>query len=131
MVVNLDLWELAVEFEVSLTLGENGVDLMPAAKWGAQIESNPSVRTMGMSLAQLKLVLTRLQTEIVEQQITRLSNLQRPCPHCGQARKLKDFHEIHYLSLFGEIVMRVPRWRACACTTECAMAKDGKRHRWI
>ena len=86
---------------------------------------------MGLSLAQVKLILTRLQTEIVEQQITRLSNRQRPCPHCGQARKLKDFHEIHYPSLFGEIVMRVPGWRACACTTECAMAKYGKRQRWI
>ena len=120
-----------MEFKVSLTLRENGVDLMPAAKWAAQIESNPSVQTMGLSLAQGKAILTRLQTEIVEQQITRLSNRQRPCPHCGQARKLKDFHEIHYLSLFGEIVMRVPRWRACACTTECAMAKHGKRQRWI
>ena len=77
--VNFDLWEHAMEFEVSLTLRENGVDLMPAAKWAAQIESNPSVQTMGLSLAQGKAILTRLQTEIVEQQITRLSNRQRPC----------------------------------------------------
>ena len=75
--------------------------------------------------------MTRLQIEIVEQQITRLSNRQCPCPHCGQARKLKDFHEIHYLSLFGEIGRLVQRWRACAFTTECAMAKDGKRQRWV
>ena len=53
-----------MEFEVSLTLRENGVDLMPAAKWAAQIESNPSVQTMGLSLAQGKAILTRLQTEM-------------------------------------------------------------------
>lgn len=120
-----------MEFEVSLTLRENGVDLMPAAKWAAQVESNPSVQTMGLSLAQVKLILTRLQTEIVEQQITRLSNRQRQCPHCGHARKLKDVHQIHYCSLFGEVAMRIPRWRACACCTERAITNDGKRRRWI
>ena len=51
--------------------------------------------------------------------------------HCGEARKLKDFHEIHYRSLFGEVVMRVPRWRACTRCTDCAIANDGKRRRWI
>ncbi len=79
-----------MEFEVSLTLRENGIELMLAAKWTAQKESSPSVQTLDLSLAQGKVILTRLQTEIVEQQITRLSNRQRPCLHCGQARKLKD-----------------------------------------
>ena len=60
MVVNLDLWEFATEFEVSLTLRENGVDLMPAAKWVAQTESNPSIQTIGQGLARVKLILTRL-----------------------------------------------------------------------
>lgn len=27
--------------------------------------------------------------------------------------------------------MRMPRWRACACRTECAITNDGKRRRWI
>lgn len=120
-----------MEFEVALTLRENGVDLMPAAKWAAQIESSPSVQTMGLSLAQVKLILTCLQTEIVEQQITRLSNRLRPCVHCGQARKLKDFHEIHYCSLFGEVVMRVPRWRMCNCGQGRDQANTGRRQRWI
>ena len=120
-----------MEFELSLTLRENGIDLMPPAKWAAQIESTPSVQSLGLSLAQGKVILTRLQTEIVEQQLTRLSNRQRLCLHCGQARKLKDFHEIHYCSLFGEVATRVPRWRACACRTDGVIAKEGKRRRWI
>ena len=44
---------------------------MPPAKWASQIESNPSIQTLGLSLAQAKTILTRLQTKIVEQQITR------------------------------------------------------------
>ena len=59
-------WEIAMEFELSLTLRENGTDLMRPAKWASQIESNPSIQTLGLSLAQAKTILTRLQTEIVE-----------------------------------------------------------------
>ena len=55
-----------MEFELSLTLRENGTDLMRPAKWASQIESNPSIQTLGLSLAQTKTILTRLQTEIVE-----------------------------------------------------------------
>jgi hypothetical protein len=131
MIADLGPWEITMAFELSLTLRENGIDRMPAAKWAAQIESIPSVQSLGLSLAQRKVILTRLQTEIVEQQLTRLSNRQRVSLHCGQARKLKDFHEIHYCSLFGEVATRVPRWRACACCTDAVIAKKGNRQRWV
>ena len=119
-----------MEFEVSLTLRENGVELMPPANWAAQIESTPSVQTLGLSLAQGKAILECLQSEILEQQITRLSNRLRPCVHCGQAPKLKDYHEIHYCSLLGEVAMRVPRWRRCTCGQGGDQANTGKRQRW-
>lgn len=131
MIADFDPWEIAMGFELSLTLRENGVELMPPAKWAAQIESKPSVQTLGLSLAQGKVVLECLQTEIVEQQITRLSNRLRPCAHCGQARKLKDFHEIHCCSLFGDVTMRVPGWRRCTCGKERDLVNAGKRQRWI
>ena len=84
MIANFDLWEIAMEFELSLTLFENGVELMPPAKWAGRMESNPSVQTLGLSLAQVKILLKNLQTEIVEQQVTRMSNRQRRC--CIAAR---------------------------------------------
>ena len=34
MIANFDLWEIAMEFELSLTLRENGNELMPPAKMG-------------------------------------------------------------------------------------------------
>ena len=83
MIVDFVLWEVVMEFEVSLTLRENGVELMPPANWAAQIESTPSVQTLGLSLARGKVTLECLRTEIVEQQITRLFNRLRPCVHCG------------------------------------------------
>lgn len=39
MIADFDPWEIAMEFELSLTLRENGIELMPPAKWAAQIES--------------------------------------------------------------------------------------------
>lgn len=53
-----------MEFELWLTLCEDGIDLMRPAKSAGQIESNPSIQTMGLSLVQAKVILTRLQTEI-------------------------------------------------------------------
>ena len=131
MIANFDPWEIAMEFELSLTLRENGNELMPPAKWAGRMESNPSVQTLGLSLAQAKILLTNLQTEIVEQQVTRMSNRQRRCLHCGLARKLKDFHEIHYCSLFGDVATRVPRWRACGCNSGRQSVNHGNRHRWV
>ncbi len=120
-----------MEFELSLTLRENGNELMPPAKWAGKMESNPSVQTLGLSLAQAKTLLTNLQTEIVEQQVTRMSNRQRRCLHCGLARKLKDFHEIHYGSLFGDVATRVPRWRSCGCNQNRQNVNHGNRQRWV
>jgi hypothetical protein len=61
---NFDLWEIAMELELSLTLRENGVELMPPTKWAGGMESNPSAQTLGLSLAQAITLLTNLQTEI-------------------------------------------------------------------
>ena len=120
-----------MEFAISLTLRENGNELMPPAKWAGKMEPNPSAQTLGLSQAQAKTLLTNLQTEIVEQQVTRMSNRQRHCLHCGLARKLKDFHEIHYGSLFGDVATRVPRWRACGCNPGRQSVNHSKRQRWI
>ncbi|UUZ62891.1 hypothetical protein LP417_24110 [Polaromonas sp. P1-6] len=95
-----------------------------------QIRS-PTIHTLGLSLAQAKSVLGRLQADIVTKQIQLLSACQRTCKHCGLVRKLKDYHEVHYRSLFGDIVARVPRWRACSCNAGGACAEIRKRQRWI
>lgn len=55
MMANFDPWEIAMEFELSLTVCESSIELMPPAKWAGRTECNLSVQTPGLSLAQVKI----------------------------------------------------------------------------
>ena len=48
----------------------------------------------------------------------------------GLNRAIKDYHDVHYRSLFGNVVVKVPRWRRCEC--RCSSAPSERRaRRWI
>src|ERR1035437_9230579 len=100
---------MAMNFELSLALQGADVELPPASKWVVEIDTLATIATLGLSLAQAKAILVKLQAEVVEQQISLLAGRQRPCAHCGSIRKVKDYHDIHYRSLFGDVVARMPR----------------------
>ena len=48
--------------------------------------------TFGLSLAEGKAVLQALQEVVVEWQMHTYLQQQRPCPHCGKARRSKGVH---------------------------------------
>lgn len=77
---------------------------IPASRWLVEVDSLPTIATLGLGLAQAKAVLARLQAEIVKKQIGLLTAGQRTCIHCGSVRKVKDYHDVHYRSLFGDVV---------------------------
>jgi hypothetical protein len=70
---------------------------------------------MGLSLADSKAVLAWIQAAIVRRQIEAISAKDRVCPCCGMRRQLKDYHPIRYRTLFGDVIAKTPRWRACCC----------------
>ena len=39
----------------------------------------------------------------------------RRCDGFGLNRAVKDYHDVHYRSLFGSVVVKVPRWWRCEC----------------
>ena len=47
------------------------------------------------------------------------------------ARQLKDYHTIHYRTLFGDVSARVARWRACSCDAQSKKSPLLVRKRWI
>lgn len=120
-----------MKFEISLALQDEGAESTPATKWAVEIDSLPTIPTLGLSLAQAKAVLVRLQAEIVNKQVERMATSERTCKHCGSARQLKDYHDVHYRSLFGDVVSRAPRWRACNCIAGSTGTEVQKRQRWI
>lgn len=54
------------------------------------LNATPSIATLGLSLANGKAFLSRLQTQIVSAQITAINAQHRMCPVCQSLRRIKD-----------------------------------------
>lgn len=119
-----------MEFELYVAVHSDGGDVKTVSLGAIKVEECPQIATMGLALADANVVLARLQTEIVTRQIERLSARERPCP-CGAKRIVKDYHDVRYRSLSGDVVTRVPRWRACAYAAKSDDPSLGPRQRWI
>ena len=95
------------------------------------IDATASIPTLGLSLADGKAFLSRLQTEIVSAQIAAINAQRRVCPLCHSQRGIKDYHPVNFRSLFGKVCVRVPRFqpRTCGCPSEERPPRQ--RQRWI
>jgi hypothetical protein len=73
------------------------------------------IADLGLSLAEAKQVLAALQREVVAGQ-ARDHALRRPaCHSCGGACHLKDYRQHRIATLFGQVTVRLPRFRCIAC----------------
>jgi len=73
------------------------------------------IANLGLTLAEAKRLLARVQQEIVATQ-ARDHAVQRPeCPHCGGACRVKDYRDHALATLFGEVTVRLPRFRCPVC----------------
>src|SRR4051794_19452422 len=73
--------------------------------------------TLGLSLAESKQLLAGIQREIVAAQ-ARLHAVHRPeCRGCGGACRVKDSRQHAIATPFGEVAVRLPRFRCAACAT--------------
>ena len=71
--------------------------------------------TLGLTLAESKCLLARVQQELVESQFQCYAHEQRICTRCGTRRTLKDYHKVCFKSLFGGVNLQVPRLNGCSC----------------
>ena len=82
----------------------------------ARIERDEvSIETLGLTLAEGKLILKRIQEGVVQEQIQEALLRRRDCPECGQARHSKGHHDITIRTLFGNIELKSPRLEHCRC----------------
>ncbi len=73
------------------------------------------IANLGLTLAQAKQLLARVQQEIVAAQ-ARDHAVRRPeCPHCDRACRVKDYRDHAVATLFGQVTVRLPRFRCPAC----------------
>src|SRR4051795_12544216 len=75
------------------------------------------IADLGLTLAEAKLVLAGVQREIVAAQ-ARDHAVRRPgCRHCAGVCRVKDYRQHAIATLFGQVAVRLPRFRCAGCGT--------------
>ena len=82
-------WRLAMQIKLSLAVCDGTVESDPQALLTMELDSHPSIETLGLSLANGKAALVRLQAEIVKRQVELMSTSQRRCDGCGLNRAIR------------------------------------------
>ena len=83
-------------------------------------EAPVAVESLGLTLEESKGLLRSLQEVVVQHQVQSYLDQQRPCPHCGRRRPLKENHAAPFRTLFGVVSVPNPRWQACECSEQAA-----------
>lgn len=71
--------------------------------------------TLGLTLAEAKTLLNRVQQTFVEQQVWEYLKQQSACSHCGLPRRRKGDRSIIYRTLFGRLHLQGTRLFHCDC----------------
>ena len=88
------------------------------------------VALLGLGLSESKLVLARLQREIVTRQFESTTRERRPCVCCGATPSIKDYQRVRFRSLFGDVDLHAARYVKCACAASGA-GQHAPRRRWV
>jgi hypothetical protein len=90
---------------------ERSTDVLQLARPGDLTD----LASLGLTLAEGKQLLAGLQQEIVAAQ-ARVHAAQRPeCRSCGTACRVKDYRQHGIATLFGQVAVRLPRFRCAGC----------------
>ena len=73
------------------------------------------METLGLTLAEGKLILKRIQEGVVQEQIQEALLRRRSCRDCGKVCHSKGHHDITIRTLFGNIELQSPRLEHCRC----------------
>jgi len=73
------------------------------------------ITDLGMRLDETKRLLARLQQEIVTAQVSAHAARRPTCSRCGGGCRVKDYQVHGVATLFGQVTVRLPRFRCAAC----------------
>ena len=76
---------------------------------------------VGLSLAESKRLLKRLQKLIIIRQMEAYTQAHRCCPHCQRKRRIKGTYDIQYRTPFG--IVPIPNLRLYHCRCEEAKSR--------
>src|SRR5690349_18921662 len=73
------------------------------------------IASLGLALAEGKLLLAALQQQIVAAQASDHAVRQPDCRSCGEVCHVKDYRDHAVATLFGQVRVRLPRFRCAGC----------------
>jgi hypothetical protein len=73
------------------------------------------IANLGLTLAEGKLVLAGLQQQIVAAQAKGHAVRRPDCRSCGDVCRVKDYRDHAVATLFGQVTVRLPRFRCAGC----------------
>ena len=73
------------------------------------------IEHLGLTLAEAKQLLKRMQKTLLEQQIARYLDTHYQCPDCGATLKAKSYTNRSFRTLFGTFKLPSPRLFHCPC----------------
>src|SRR3954454_19387290 len=73
------------------------------------------IASLGLTLAEGKLVLAGLQQQIVAAQAGSHARRRPACRSCGAVCHVKDYRDHAVATLFGQVTLRLPRLRCAGC----------------
>jgi hypothetical protein len=97
-----------------VSVGEDGSERMHSV---TELERDSTLRleTTGLTLAEGKQILKRVQEVVVEEQVQTCLIQHRHCPICGKPHSIKGHHQIKLQTVFGNLQIKSPRLRCCPC----------------
>ncbi len=73
------------------------------------------IANLGLTLSEAKRLLAGVQQAIVAAQARSHAVLRPECPRCDSVCRVKDYRDHVVSTLFGEVTLRLPRFRCAAC----------------
>jgi hypothetical protein len=77
---------------------------------------------LGLSLSDSKRVLATIQQRLIEAQTAGWVESRRCCEACGRKKRSNGSYPIVFHTLFGDIALKSPRYRQCACHADIPKA---------
>ena len=107
-------WGWGIEWILKLAVagGEGqSVDIMEISK----PDDLGDITNLGLTLAEVKQLLGRVQSEIATAQANQHAIRRPVCPCRDGVCRVKDYRDHSVATLFGQVTVRLPRFRCAAC----------------
>ncbi len=101
-----------ITLRLSITDGDEAVSEYDIIHLSKSINSDDLI---GLSVAESKCLLKTLQQHIVDHQARQFIRSQEHCPCCRTKRRVKDYRNSYYRTVFGVVSLSSPRLFYCDC----------------